>query len=434
MAACPMKDKKRVTLLYILSVLVLLLSFVGLAYAYQVGSYTDDDFKRQITVDFAGGTADLQWVYMNDKNKQIYFDDIPFYSDNEAPHEGTFTEHVNCRGYTPYLRVYNISKEGCIFNVDFTGYKNYNNWDNPDNNVKEMLGGYLFEAGCNINYDGDKYSGERKPLTITLGWACNFNIEWDSGVSDVIGHSTSGLDMRYSDGQTITYKEGTLVPTWIYLKDGYELDYIQEGDKKWYDSTWNEACKRWDNYWTMNRSRSIYIHTKKKEVIKLYKQTVYIRYQNQNGTWERWDDTSAITENVLCGSTYTFDTKNITGNSKWNSNLYRMPEQFDDGTTFAYKVSGAKTSYISVARLKIQNDQEIYVRYQNEDGSWGEYSSTYWHTPTKKAPDGYRENFLWHVDSGTSFGFGVEDIKQDSRWDATLYEFPDTYADGSSIQ
>ena len=55
MAACPMKDKKRVTLLYILSVLVLLLSFVGLAYAYQAGSYTDDDFKRQITVDFAGG-------------------------------------------------------------------------------------------------------------------------------------------------------------------------------------------------------------------------------------------------------------------------------------------------------------------------------------------------------------------------------------------
>ena len=76
---------------------------------------------------------------------------------------------------------------------------------------------------------------------------------------------------------------------------------------------------------------------------------------------ERWDDTSAITENALYGSTYTFDTKNITGNSKWNSNLYRMPEQFDDGTSFDYKVSGAKTSYISVARLKIQNDQEIYV-------------------------------------------------------------------------
>lgn len=74
------------------------------------------------------------------------------------------------------------------------------------------------------------------------------------------------------------------------------------------------------------------------------------------------------------------------------------------------------------------------MRYQNEDGSWGEYSSTYWHTPTKKAPDGYWENFLWHVDNGTSFGFGVEDIKQDSRWDATLYEFPDTYADGSSLR
>lgn len=449
MAVCPVKDKKRITLLHVLSVLVLLLLCGGLAYAYPAGSYSDDDFRRQITVDFAGGTADLKWVYMNDDNKQIYFDDIPFYSDNEAPHEGTFTEHANCRGYTPYLLVYNVSKEGCIFSMDATGYKNYNNWDNPDNNVKEGFDGYLFEAGCNINFDGDandggrnsdgtywgsKYFGTRKPLTIRLGWMCSFNINWDSGVSDVVGHSTSGLDMRYSDGQTITYKEGTLVPTWIYLKDGYELDYIQEGDKKWYDSTWNEACKRWDNYWTMNRSRSIYIHTKKKEVVKSYKQTVYIRYQNQNGTWERWDDTSAITENVLCGSTYTFDTKNITGNSKWNSNLYRMPEQFDDGTSFTYKVSGAKTSYISVARLKIQNDQEIYVRYQNEDGSWGEYSSTYWHTPTKKAPDGYWENFLWHVDSGTSFGFGVEDIKQDSRWDATLYEFPDTYADGSSLR
>ena len=71
MAACPMKDKKRVTLLYILSVLVLLLSFVGLAYAYQAGSYTDDDFKRQITIDFAGGTADLQWVYMIRINRYI---------------------------------------------------------------------------------------------------------------------------------------------------------------------------------------------------------------------------------------------------------------------------------------------------------------------------------------------------------------------------
>lgn len=263
MAVCPVKDKKRVTLLHVLSVLVLLLLCGGLAYAYPAGGYSDDDFRRQITVDFAGGTADLKWVYMNDDNKQIYFDDIPFYSDNEAPHEGTFIEHANCRGYTPYLLVYNVSKEGCIFSMDATGYKNYNNWDNPDYNVKEGLDGYLFEAGCNINFDGDvndggrnsdgtywgsKYFGTRKPLTIRLGWMCSFNIKWDAGVSDVIGHSTSGLDMRYSDGQTITYKEGTLVPTWIYLKDGYELDYIQEGDKKWYDSTWNEACKRWDNY------------------------------------------------------------------------------------------------------------------------------------------------------------------------------------------
>lgn len=184
MAVCPVKDKKRITLLHVLSVLVLLLLCGGLAYAYPAGSYSDDDFRRQITVDFAGGTADLKWVYMNDDNKQIYFDDIPFYSDNEAPHEGTFTEHANCRGYTPYLLVYNVSKEGCIFSMDATGYKNYNNWDNPDNNVKEGFDGYLFEAGCNINFDGDandggrnsdgtywgsKYFGTRKPLTIRLG-------------------------------------------------------------------------------------------------------------------------------------------------------------------------------------------------------------------------------------------------------------------------
>ena len=97
MAVCPVKDKKRVTLLHVLSVLVLLLLCGGLAYAYPAGSYSDDDFRRQITVDFAGGTADLKWVYMNDNDKQIYYDGIPFYSDNEAPHEGTFTEHVNCR-------------------------------------------------------------------------------------------------------------------------------------------------------------------------------------------------------------------------------------------------------------------------------------------------------------------------------------------------
>ena len=84
MAVCPVKDKKRITLLHVLSVLVLLLLCGGLAYAYPAGSYSDDDFRRQITVDFAGGTADLKWVYMNDDNKQIYFDDIPFYSDKAA--------------------------------------------------------------------------------------------------------------------------------------------------------------------------------------------------------------------------------------------------------------------------------------------------------------------------------------------------------------
>ena len=50
MAVCPVKDKKRVTLLHVLSVLVLLLLFGGLAYAYPAGSYSDDDFRRQLTV------------------------------------------------------------------------------------------------------------------------------------------------------------------------------------------------------------------------------------------------------------------------------------------------------------------------------------------------------------------------------------------------
>lgn len=103
--------------------------------------------------------------------------------------------------------------------------------------------------------------------TVYAQWKPNYNLEvnWDSGVSYVKGTDIDGNTITLNEGDSYEYHYNYAAPTYIYLKEGYAVDYITEtsdNNHKWTDTTKNDTLGRWENSWTMNRNRTIYIHTK----------------------------------------------------------------------------------------------------------------------------------------------------------------------------
>ena len=86
-----------------------------------------------------------------------------------------------------------------------------------------------------------------------------------------------------------------------------------------------------------------------------YKQIVKVRYQNADGTWGTYSD--VINANYNYGSTVS-----------WS----RAADATYKAASISYTVTGANTKYISVYRNIYL--QIVKVRYQNADGTWGEYS------------------------------------------------------------
>ena len=86
-----------------------------------------------------------------------------------------------------------------------------------------------------------------------------------------------------------------------------------------------------------------------------YKQIVKVRYQNADGTWGNYSD--VINANYNYGSTVS-----------WS----RAADATYKATSISYTVTGANTKYVSVYRNTYL--QIVKVRYQNADGTWGEYS------------------------------------------------------------
>ena len=86
-----------------------------------------------------------------------------------------------------------------------------------------------------------------------------------------------------------------------------------------------------------------------------YKQIVKVRYQNADGTWGTYLD--VINANYNYGSTVS-----------WS----RAADATYKAASISYTVTGANTKYISVYRNIYL--QIVKVRYQNADGTWGEYS------------------------------------------------------------
>ena len=86
-----------------------------------------------------------------------------------------------------------------------------------------------------------------------------------------------------------------------------------------------------------------------------YKQIVKVRYQNADGTWGNYSD--VINANYNYGSTVS-----------WS----RAADAIYKAASISYTVTGANTKYVSVYRNTYL--QIVKVRYQNADGTWGEYS------------------------------------------------------------
>ena len=89
--------------------------------------------------------------------------------------------------------------------------------------------------------------------------------------------------------------------------------------------------------------------------INSYKQIVKVRYQNADGTWGDYSD--VINANYNYGSTVS-----------WS----RAADATYKAASISYTVTGANTKYVSVYRNTYL--QIVKVRYQNADGTWGNYS------------------------------------------------------------
>lgn len=111
------------------------------------------------------------------------------------------------------------------------------------------------------------------PISATLHFTMpsfrRISVDWDDGVEkvqDEYAYSTKDKPLvTFEKKGNYYFTKGAKSYTYITLKEGYDLDYIGEGsnDYHWNDSTWNSTENRWENYWTMNNNRDIYIHTKK---------------------------------------------------------------------------------------------------------------------------------------------------------------------------
>ena len=533
----------------------------------------------QYTINTTGDTADYEF--------RLYFssslgNDIPFTGTGDMSIKKDFLNSVKIEAETANTISFNA--DGGTVNGKTTGTLTSTYWGKsrekvsvPTKDGYTFMGWYGYSKATNTtsrrsgltfdknsekiklwNADGTpaiKTEVSYNDYTVYAGWKPNYNlvVNWDSGVSYVKGTDIDGNTITINEGDSYEYHYNYAAPTYIYVKEGYAVDYITEtsDDTNWFDTTKNDTLGRWENRWTMNKDRTIYIHTKiaddygsltlngdegvekidgfTKGQTKLYKKGTkvtykfkvkdgyeldyisegnahyqatklnndkdgynYSDYYNINGNRSGYIHTKPASYTLTIdpnsgemynGNTKTssvFTTKFLYGRKTYIGNSYTDKYGYLDyenntpkreGYTFAgwkfsngtgglnsdgsefffgeiaadedttyddddiYIFNGNYTGDVTATAqwTKGSYQQNVYVRYQNEDGSWGDYSDKYWHISTDEAPNGYWENFRWTINSGATFWFGLDDIKQDSKWDDTLYEFPDTFADGSSL-
>lgn len=245
----------------------------------------------QYTINTTGDTADYEF--------RLFFssslgNDIPFNGTGNMSIKKDFLNSVKIEAETANTISFNA--DGGTVNGKTTGTLTSTYWGKsrekvsvPTKDGYTFMGWYGYSKAINTtsrrsgltfdknsekiklwNADGTpaiKTEVSYNDYTVYAQWKPNYNLKvnWDSGVSYVKGTDIDGNTITLNEGDSYEYHYNYAAPTYIYLKEGYAVDYITEtsdNNHKWTDTTKNDTLGRWENRWTMNKDRTIYIHTK----------------------------------------------------------------------------------------------------------------------------------------------------------------------------
>ncbi len=245
----------------------------------------------QYTINTTGDTADYEF--------RLFFssslgNDIPFNGTGNMSIKKDFLNSVKIEAETANTISFNA--DGGTVNGKTTGTLTSTYWGKsrekvsvPTKDGYTFMGWYGYSKATNTtsrrsgltfdknsekiklwNADGTpaiKTEVSYNDYTVYAQWKPNYNLKvnWDSGVSYVKGTDIDGNTITLNEGDSYEYHYNYAAPTYIYLKEGYAVDYITEtsdNNHKWTDTTKNDTLGRWENRWTMNKDRTIYIHTK----------------------------------------------------------------------------------------------------------------------------------------------------------------------------
>lgn len=335
-----MKNKKKIimiTILFIVTIIVISCFFII------VKALNEYDWSRNININLNNGSSSaIYWNTKVDRDGDIYsegtwlpgmgidayvkdregsYNTVSRYDDNEEPREGSFYEHADFVGVTPYIVIESISRYG----FNFSGWDTNTSYELIDNK-------YYFEAGCYAAGSGDIY----------------LNAQWNPWEHTVFFNGNSDNISNVPDSFVKIYGQQKLLSSMKPTRNNYSFSGWNENadgsGKWWYPS---------DNYTPDYNGGSVTLYAQWKRI----QSTVTF---NLNGG-SMWDSSSNSYK------TNTFSNTDFSGNK---STIYKTPTK--EGYTFQgwtissnhfifslYNGSGYQYNYTS--------DTNFYYFYGNYD-------------------------------------------------------------------
>ena len=187
---------------------------------------------------------------------------------------------------------------------------------------------------------------------------------YKNGVYGAVGSNAvagGSCGQSHVQGFTVTYTKNTTANSYVKMTCDSKIFTISDPTRTGYTfDGWTvvgDGITQTDNgtstTFTKNQAGNMTITANWTPIP--YKQIVKVRYQNADGTWGNYSD--VINANYNYGSTVS-----------WS----RAADATYKAASISYTVTGANTKYVSVYRNTYL--QIVKVRYQNADGTWGEYS------------------------------------------------------------
>jgi len=246
------QKKKHKVILGILLVITLILLICGIKAFANVNEY---NFSRNITINMSGGSANIGYYTSVDRagggHSGDWFDGLgvgetvkdKWYKDHtvngfedcESPIDGTFYEHCDFVGVTPYVK---ISDSGRTY-YNFSGWSTNTTYFYSD-------GYYYFECGC--------YAADSGNIEITANWsAWEHMVNYDAnGGSGGPGNQTKRYGEAMSISEQQPTKSGYVFGGWSCslggtYQPGNNYTYDQNGGAVTMKAIWN-ACEHTVTY------------------------------------------------------------------------------------------------------------------------------------------------------------------------------------------